>query len=58
MITDLEAKRQAVLCMIRQLDRNPEALIANLNTDRLKNTVVGRIDIKHVSGKKSKELTV
>lgn len=58
LITDLEAKRQAVLCMIRQLDRNPEALIANLNTDRLKNTVVGRIDIKHVSGKKSKELTV
>jgi nitroimidazol reductase NimA-like FMN-containing flavoprotein (pyridoxamine 5'-phosphate oxidase superfamily) len=57
LITDLEAKRQAVECMIRQLDRNPEALIANLNIDRLKNTVVGRIDIKHVSGKKSKELT-
>jgi len=57
-ITDPEAKRPAIECMIRQLDKNPDALIADLNIDRLKNTVVGRIDITYLSGKKSKELTV
>ena len=58
LITDLEAKRQAVECMIRQLDKNPEALIASLDVERLKSTVIGRIDIKQMSGKKSKELVV
>lgn len=57
-LTDLDAKRQAIECMIRQLDKNPESLITNLNFDQLKNTVIGRIDINYMSGKKSKEVTV
>jgi hypothetical protein len=44
--------------MMRQLDKNPEDLMAKLNLDKLKNTVMGRIDIGYMSGKKSKEVTV
>jgi nitroimidazol reductase NimA-like FMN-containing flavoprotein (pyridoxamine 5'-phosphate oxidase superfamily) len=56
LIENLQEKRQAVECMINQLDNNPEKLIANLNIDRLKNTIIGRIDIDYVSGKKSEEI--
>jgi nitroimidazol reductase NimA-like FMN-containing flavoprotein (pyridoxamine 5'-phosphate oxidase superfamily) len=58
LIEDLEEKRQAIQCMINQLGKNPEALIAKLTLERLKNTVIGRIDIEYMSGKKSREVTL
>ena len=56
-----EEKRLALKCMIRQLDKDPEPLIAKqvkVDPERLKETVVGRIDIDYMSGKKSKEITI
>ena len=56
-----EEKRLALKCMIRQLDKNPEPLIAKqvkLDSERLKKTVIGRIDLDYMSGKKSKEITI
>jgi nitroimidazol reductase NimA-like FMN-containing flavoprotein (pyridoxamine 5'-phosphate oxidase superfamily) len=58
LVEDFEEKRRGVECMMKQLDKNPAPLIANLNLDRLKNTVIGRIDISYLSGKKSKEVAV
>jgi len=57
-LDSLDEKRQAIECMIKQLDKNPESLKAKTNFERLKQTVIGRIDIDYVSGKKSKEGTV
>lgn len=57
-ITDLDEKLHAVQTMIRQLDKNSEQLIAKLKVERLKNTLIGRIDIKAMTGKKPKELTI
>jgi nitroimidazol reductase NimA-like FMN-containing flavoprotein (pyridoxamine 5'-phosphate oxidase superfamily) len=57
-IDSFEEKLQAIKCMINQLDKNPEKLIANLKPERLKNTIIGRIDIDHVTGKKSKDVTI
>jgi nitroimidazol reductase NimA-like FMN-containing flavoprotein (pyridoxamine 5'-phosphate oxidase superfamily) len=56
-----EEKRQALECMTRQLDKNPEPLVAKIpkiDPERLKGTVLGRIDIDYMSGKKSKEANV
>jgi nitroimidazol reductase NimA-like FMN-containing flavoprotein (pyridoxamine 5'-phosphate oxidase superfamily) len=58
LIKDLDEKRQAMICMVNQLGKNPKALIANLDTERLMNSVVGRIDFEYMTGKKSKELTI
>jgi len=58
LIESLEEKRQAMECIIKQLSTNPEDIIANLNRDRLSNTVMARIDIGHMSGKKSKEVSI
>ena len=57
-LESLEEKLAAVKCMIYKLDSNPEKLIAGLNSERLKSTVIGRIDIDYMTGKKSKEVTV
>lgn len=53
-IDKLDGKRCAIECMIRKLDRKPEALIKKLNLNKLEETVIGRIDIDYLSGKKSK----
>ena len=56
-----EEKRLALECMIRQLDKNPESLAAKLvksDSERLKETVIGRIDLDYVSGKKSQEIAI
>src|SRR4030042_5362153 len=53
-LESLEEKREALACMIRQIDKNPEILITDLRPERLRNTVVGRIDVAYMSGKKSK----
>ena len=58
MLENLEEKREALACMIRQIDKNPDNLIAGLRPERLRNTVVGRIDVAYMSGKKSKEVTI
>ena len=58
LIEDLDEKRRAIQCMINQLGKHPEVLVAKLNPDRLKITVLGRIDIDYISGKKAKEVTV
>jgi hypothetical protein len=58
MLENLEEKREALACMIRQIDKNPEILITDLRPERLRNTVVGRIDVAYMSGKKSKEVTI
>jgi len=61
LVENLEEKRQAMRCMMNQLSKNPEALIAKydfLPPDRLEKTGIGRIDIEHMSGKKSKEVTI
>ena len=57
-LENLEEKREALTCMIKQIDKNPETLIADLRPERLKNTVVGRIDVAYLSGKKSKEVVI
>jgi len=54
----LEEKREAIECMIRQLDKSPEKLVKTLNPERLRNTVIGRISIEYMSGKKSKEVAI
>jgi nitroimidazol reductase NimA-like FMN-containing flavoprotein (pyridoxamine 5'-phosphate oxidase superfamily) len=58
MLKSLDEKREALTCMIRQIDKNPETLIKDLQPERLQNTVVGRIDVACMSGKKSKEVTI
>jgi nitroimidazol reductase NimA-like FMN-containing flavoprotein (pyridoxamine 5'-phosphate oxidase superfamily) len=58
LIDDVEEKLQAMKCMMVQLDKNPEALLADLKPERLKNTTIGRIDIEQMTGKKSKEITI
>jgi nitroimidazol reductase NimA-like FMN-containing flavoprotein (pyridoxamine 5'-phosphate oxidase superfamily) len=57
-LESLEEKREAAGCMMRQLDKNPEALIARLKQERLKTTAFGRIDIDYMSGKKTEGLAV
>jgi nitroimidazol reductase NimA-like FMN-containing flavoprotein (pyridoxamine 5'-phosphate oxidase superfamily) len=57
-LENLEEKREALACMIKQIDKNPETLIADLRPERLQNTVVGRIDVAYMSGKKSKEVII
>lgn len=55
LIDDLEEKSEAMRCMIRQLERDPEPMIAQLKPERLRDTLMGRIDIDYMSGKKPQE---
>lgn len=51
-IDNLEEKRHALITMIRQLDPNPEDIIKDQITEEsLESVNIGRIDIKHLSGK-------
>ena len=56
LIEDPSEKRRAMACMTRQLDKDPEPLIAELGPERLGRAVIGRVDIEHMTGKKSKEV--
>jgi hypothetical protein len=38
--------------MVRQLDKNPQAMIAKLRPERLEAVNIGRIDIEEMTGKK------
>lgn len=57
-LNEHDEKRHAMNIMMRQLDKNPDALIAKLNPERLQKALIGKIDIESISGKKSKELTI
>jgi len=57
-INKLDEKRLAIECMMRQLDRNPEALLGRLNLEKLNRTIIGRIDIDYMSGSKSNEINI
>ncbi len=57
LIDDLDEKLEAMKCMIRQLERDPEPMIARLKPERLRDTAMGRIDIDYMSGKKPEEST-
>lgn len=58
LIENPEEKHRAMKCMMNHLAKNPDALIAKLTPDRLRNTGLGRIDIEYMTGKKSKEVTI
>ncbi len=47
-----EDKMAALQCMIRQLDKNPELLLAKLEPKRLNTLLMGKISIEYMSGKK------
>jgi hypothetical protein len=58
LIENLEEKLRGIKFLMDRLDGNSEKRMANVNLDRLKNAMIGRIDIEHMSGKKSKEVTI
>ena len=53
-LDNIDEKRQAMVCMMKQLDDKSKPLIAQLENDRLSKTMIGRIDIEYMSGKESK----
>lgn len=57
-LESLDDKWHAMSLMTRQLDVNAETMIADRKPESLENTVVGRIDIEYMSGKKSQEVDV
>ena len=57
-VTDMDEKLHAVKTMMRQLDKNSDKLIAKINLEKLRNTVIGRIDIVIMTGKKPKTLNI
>ena len=58
LIEDRDEKWYAMELMIRQLDNDTETLIERWTAESLDNTVIGRIDIEYMIGKKSKEVTI
>lgn len=56
-IEDLEGKKKALKHMIEKQDKNPAALIPRLTkADSLSKTVVGKIIIEELTGKKSADI--
>jgi nitroimidazol reductase NimA-like FMN-containing flavoprotein (pyridoxamine 5'-phosphate oxidase superfamily) len=51
-----EEKLHAFRVMARQLDDDPEARTSDIKPESMDNTIVGRIDIEHMTGKKSEEV--
>jgi nitroimidazol reductase NimA-like FMN-containing flavoprotein (pyridoxamine 5'-phosphate oxidase superfamily) len=57
-IDDLEGKRKALKHMIEKQDKNPSELLPRLTkAESLAKTVVGKIVIEELTGKKSLEVT-
>lgn len=44
--------------MTRQLNKNPEPMIAKMKLEKLKKTAFGRIDLEYMSGKKHGEFNL
>ena len=57
-IEDPGEKLHAIQTMINQLDKNPAKLLTKLKAEKLETTLIGRIDIEGMTGKKTKELTI
>jgi len=58
-VEDLEEKRNALVSMINQLEKNPKEVIEKqINEKSLQRVIVGRIDIEFMSGKESKEVVI
>lgn len=55
-LEDRDEKWNALALMTRHLDGDPERLIAARKPESLENTIIGRIDIEHMTGKKSIEV--
>jgi nitroimidazol reductase NimA-like FMN-containing flavoprotein (pyridoxamine 5'-phosphate oxidase superfamily) len=55
-IEDREEKMHAFRVMAGQLDDDPEARTSGIKPESLDNTILGRIDIEHMTGKKSEEV--
>ena len=57
-LVDRDERWHAISLMTRQLDDEAETLISNWKPESLENTVTGRIDIDHMTGKKSEDIEV
>ncbi len=58
-VTEFEEKKFALEVMIEALEDHPESVKKKQLTDEaIRNVTIGRIDIRHLSGKKSKEVTL
>lgn len=57
-IEDSYEKLHAIQTMINQLDKKPAQLLTKLKAEKLRTTIIGRIDIESMTGKKTKELTI
>lgn len=57
-IDDREEKWEAASLMTRQLDRNAEAMISNRRPENLDRAVFAKIEIGHMTGKKSEEIDI
>jgi len=58
-IESIVEKTHALEVMIRQLERNPDQVIARqLNDKAIKNVTIGRIDIHKIFGKKSEKVII
>lgn len=55
-IEDPEEKRRALRAMLWQLEPDAEARERRMATDGLATTVFGRIDVEHMTGKKTQEI--
>jgi nitroimidazol reductase NimA-like FMN-containing flavoprotein (pyridoxamine 5'-phosphate oxidase superfamily) len=53
LVDDVAEKRRGLECLIRQLSANPEAKIAKLKPEKIAKTMIGRIDIEYMTGKKT-----
>jgi nitroimidazol reductase NimA-like FMN-containing flavoprotein (pyridoxamine 5'-phosphate oxidase superfamily) len=53
LLDKIEEKSEAMQCMIRQLNKQAGQLKLKLETGKLQNTVLGRIDIEYMTGKKT-----
>ncbi|MFB0557767.1 MAG: pyridoxamine 5'-phosphate oxidase family protein [Candidatus Bathyarchaeia archaeon] len=58
LLENRDEKWDALAIMTRQLDSDPKKLIATRKPESLENTVVGRIDIDYMTGKKSQEVEI
>lgn len=58
-IEDAEAKRHAFKTMVLQLEPEPDSIMDDmLGSEGIPSTIVGRINIEYMTGKKSDEVTV
>jgi hypothetical protein len=58
-VEKLEEKKNAFRIMIKQLEEDPQPILDKfLNSEGIKNTIVGKIDIEFMTGKKTPEISI